>query len=62
MKKIIMYGHGGSGNHGCEAIVRSTAAMFPDRRLTLMSRAPEEDRSNGIYKLCDIMLLPVPES
>lgn len=54
MKKIIMYGHGGSGNHGCEAIVRSTAAMFPDRRLTLMSRAPEEDRSCGTDKLCDI--------
>ena len=53
MKKIIMYGHGGSGNHGCEAIVRSTAAMFPDRRLTLMSRAPEEDRSCGTDKLCD---------
>lgn len=27
MKRFYMYGHGGSHNHGCEAIVRSTIAM-----------------------------------
>lgn len=25
MNKIVFYGHAGSYNHGCEAIVRSTA-------------------------------------
>ena len=24
MSKIVLYSHGGSGNHGCEAIVRGT--------------------------------------
>ena len=28
MAKIYMYAHGGSGNHGCEAIVRSTCDML----------------------------------
>lgn len=28
MSKVILVGHGGSRNHGCEAIVRSTAAMI----------------------------------
>ena len=28
MNKIYMYAHGGSGNHGCEAIVRSTLKNF----------------------------------
>ena len=27
--KYLLYGHGGSGNHGCEAIVRTTLAMIP---------------------------------
>ena len=54
MKNIIMYAHGGSGNHGCEAIVRSTAAMFPDKRLSLMSRAVGEDEKFGIGEICDI--------
>ena len=30
MNKIYMYAHGGSGNHGCEAIVRSTLKILND--------------------------------
>ena len=30
MSKIFMYAHGGSENHGCEAIVRSTYDMLDD--------------------------------
>ena len=26
--KVVMYVHGGSKNHGCEAIVRSTAQLL----------------------------------
>lgn len=51
MDKLILFGHGGSGNHGCEAIVRSTAALFPDRPTVLLSRCPEEDRRWGIDAL-----------
>ena len=28
MSKILMYYHSGAKNHGCEAIVRSTAAIL----------------------------------
>lgn len=43
MKKIKLYSHGGSKNHGCEAIVRSTSKLLPND-IDLYSLAPEEDR------------------
>ena len=30
MSNIYLYAHGGSGNHGCEAIVRSTLDLLKD--------------------------------
>ena len=45
MKKIMLYNHGGCGNRGCEAIVRSTAALFANRAaLSLASDEPAFDR------------------
>ena len=58
MKNLFMYAHGGSGNHGCEAIVRSTLGLFRDEdslHITLISKNPEEDRAYGIDKLCTII-------
>lgn len=58
MKNLFMYAHGGSKNHGCEAIVRSTLGLFQnmDRlHITLMSERPEEDRLYGIDQLCTII-------
>lgn len=43
MKKYIMFPHGGSGNHGCEAIVRTTSDMLSGSQLTLYSDAVAED-------------------
>lgn len=43
MKKYIMFPHGGSGNHGCEAIVRTTSNILSNHKLTLYSDAVEED-------------------
>ncbi len=57
MKKYYLYAHDGSGNHGCEALVRSTAKLLnvgPDR-LTLMSARPEEDMRYGIDQLCRVV-------
>lgn len=57
MTKIWMYAHGGSGNHGCEAIVRSTYDILSDliqRELMLISSNPEEDKKYGLDKLCMI--------
>jgi polysaccharide pyruvyl transferase WcaK-like protein len=46
---FLLYGHGGSGNRGCDAIVRSTAALLdaacPGARVALCSERPDEDRA-----------------
>lgn len=43
MNKIILYGHGGSGNHGCEAIVRSISKILGINNPILMSSNVNED-------------------
>lgn len=47
MKKTVLFAHGGSGNHGCEALVRSTFAFLKANGIediTLVSRMPDEDK------------------
>lgn len=52
MKRIMLYNHGGFGNRGCEAIVRSTAAMFaPHAKVALASDQPELDRAAGVAQV-----------
>jgi len=49
MKRIMLYNHGGCANHGCEAIVRSTTALFAGRaRLTLSSDQAKSDSLAGL--------------
>ena len=55
MSKVFLYAHGGSGNHGCEAIVRATAQILCDTELTLISSSPWEDCKYGLDKLCTII-------
>ena len=43
MSKIHMYPHGGSGNHGCEAIVRTTLRLLGGEDITLYSENPDQD-------------------
>lgn len=47
MKRILLYQHGGSGNHGCEALVRTTYALvkeaFPNADVTLFSFKKDDD-------------------
>lgn len=53
-KRIVLYGHTGSNNHGCEAIVRSTAALMNQAGIMVSGIAtyhPEEDRKVGIDAL-----------
>ena len=57
MAKIYMYAHGGSGNHGCEAIVRSTCDMLNNPlwdEILLISSKTEEDIKYGLDKICTI--------
>lgn len=57
MKDIFLYAHGGSGNHGCEAIVRSTLAMLEDIscKKTLISSNVSEDQYYGIDQFCNLL-------
>ena len=51
--KICLYPHGGSGNHGCEAIVRSSSILL-GRRLDLYSSEPQQDEYYGLGECCTI--------
>lgn len=52
MKRIMLYNHGGCGNRGCEAIVRSTAALFDGlAAVALASDAPQEDRAQRLERI-----------
>lgn len=50
--RVIMYNHGGCQNHGCEAIVRSTASLLherePNAQVSLCSLEPEGDRAMNL--------------
>ena len=49
--KALFYPHGGSGNHGCEAIVRSTLKIL-GVEAQLFSSNVKEDNAAGLDKLC----------
>lgn len=53
--KIVMYLHGGSGNHGCEAIINSTCHMLEDIPKLLVTNSEREDRFYSLEPLCDIL-------
>lgn len=62
MKKIVIYAHGGSANHGCEAIIRSTVKLLNQQnKPILLSNNISEDQFYGLDKIvhmqqaiCDI--------
>ncbi len=59
MNNILMYCHNGSGNHGCEAIIRSTVQILRRTgpwQYYQISRNPDEDRKYGLDTL--VQLLP----
>ena len=56
MGKYILYAHSGSGNHGCEALARSTATLIgaENKNAVLVSANPDQDIYYGldsIYKI-----------
>lgn len=54
-KKIVMYLHGGSGNHGCEAIVNGTCHMLEELPKLLVTNSEKEDKAYSLNGLCDIL-------
>ena len=58
--KTVLYMHGGSGNHGCEALVRTTAKLVKDSlgtNVVLWSKAADEDYKYGADKLVDKIVI-----
>lgn len=51
---INLYYHGGSANHGCEAIVRSTAKIL-NLPVRLFTTSPKEDVQYGLNQIVDII-------
>ena len=51
--KLTLYPHGGSGNHGCEAIVRSTRKLT-QAELNLYSNNCSEDTRYGLLEICNV--------
>ena len=51
---INLYSHGGSENHGCEALVRSTIDIL-GQPVRLFSQHPEQDEKYDINEICDIV-------
>jgi len=56
--EIILFGHGGSGNHGCEAIVRSTTQILKKSSVckdaVLSTPVANQDLSYGLDKICTV--------
>lgn len=47
MRNAVLYAHSGSGNHGCEALLRSTSAFLLENGfgdVSVISRSPDEDK------------------
>lgn len=56
--KNVLYMHGGSGNHGCEAIVRTTAQLLGGpENVMLWSLAKQEDEQYGAASLVERILV-----
>ena len=55
--KFFLYGHNGSGNHGCEAIVRSTYKILNKNNLnefTLATNGKKEDENYGLNNIINL--------
>lgn len=57
--RFFLYGHNGSGNHGCEAIVRSTAKILRNKYdnaiVTLASGGRNEDKKYNLDKVVNVV-------
>lgn len=54
MKRYIIYNHGGSANHGCEALVRTAVDLLGEVD-AVYSEAPEQDEKYGVDKVTKVI-------
>lgn len=50
MNNYIFYAHAGSGNHGCEAIVRASSQILQNK-IKLFSANPDQDKQYGLEEV-----------
>ncbi|MCQ2514339.1 MAG: polysaccharide pyruvyl transferase family protein [Ruminococcus sp.] len=63
MSKAFIYNHGGSGNHGCEALVRTVSNLFSEnQKISVYSESPEQDEFYNIDSFADIVPAVQPYS
>lgn len=55
MNKTILFSHGGSKNHGCEALVRSTISVLKAKNAVLVSSKVQQDEQFGLGSICNIL-------
>ena len=58
MKDVLFYCHKGSGNHGCEAIIRGTMNVLDNAgefKYTLVSEDPSQDIKYGIGEKVNVV-------
>lgn len=54
--RVLFYGNGSSGNHGCEAIVRGTVSLLgaDTNTFRIQSENPQEDKCYGLDELSEV--------
>lgn len=56
MNRYFIYNHGGSGNHGCEALVRTVLKLFQkEQPVPVLSESPQQDLRYGIDAIAPIV-------
>lgn len=53
-KKVVLYAHAGSGNHGCEALANTICKMIA-KPVRLVTNSVKEDESYSLKNLCEIV-------
>ena len=55
MGEVFLYNHGGSANHGCEALVRTVCNLLSDnKKIRVLSESPQQDIHYDIQEIADI--------
>lgn len=59
---IYLFFTGGSGNRGCEAIVRGTAELLPNQNMVVYSAHLAEDKDSNLDKIVECRRLTTPRT
>lgn len=63
MNNYFIYNHGGSANHGCEALVRTASKLFSSqKKMDVLSEVPQQDLRYGMEEIARILPAMTPHS